>query len=279
MDALAVPLDCARVGLVEQAVSRGVVDQSPCPSAADWLMAHSFHLEPAEAARTVDLARLCRLPKNQVLAAAVAGGAVTVRKAMTALRQLAQVEHALAPGKREEALASLTQMAQTGYDRNVIAVGRSLMALVGADRSLERNESMLAALSSLRLSPLDNGMVRVSGQLDPEAGAVLTATLDPPQGRRDHLGRGRFWPPKPSADSPATPPSSRWSWAPRANPWTSAGPILRKREVPPGWSPQPCWPRYGSGTKPAPSPAAGGRLNGATPTTSNTGSTADRHPY
>ena len=98
---------------------------------------------------------------------------------MTALRQLGQVEHALAPGKREEALASLTQMAQTGYDRNVIAVGRSLMALVGADRSLERNESMLAALSCLRLSPLDNGMIRVSGQLDPEAGAALTATLDP----------------------------------------------------------------------------------------------------
>ena len=70
-------------------------------------------------------------------------------------------------------------MAQTGYDRNVIAVGRSLMALVGVDRSLERNEHMLTALSSLRLSPMDNGMIKVSGQLDPEAGAVLVATLDP----------------------------------------------------------------------------------------------------
>lgn len=179
MDALAVQLDCARVGLVEEAQARGVVDQSPSASAADWLMAHSFHLEPVEAVRAVELARHCRLPKNQVLAAAVAGGSVTVRKAMTALRQVAQVEHALAPGKREQALASLTQMAQTGYDRNVIAVGRTLMALVGADRSLERNETMLAALSSLRLSPMDNGMIRVSGQLDPEAGAVLTATLDP----------------------------------------------------------------------------------------------------
>ena len=142
-------------------------------------MAHSFHLEPADAVRTVDLARLCRLPKNQVLAAAVAGGSVTVRKAMTALRQLAQVEHNLDPTKREEALTSLTQMAQTGYDRNLIAVGSTLMALVGADRSLERNENMLAALSCLRLSPLDNGMIKVSGQIDPEAGAVLAATLDP----------------------------------------------------------------------------------------------------
>ncbi|MEO8556073.1 MAG: DUF222 domain-containing protein [Actinomycetota bacterium] len=179
MDALAVQLDCARVGLVDEAQTRGVVDQSPSASAADWLMAHSFHLEPADALRAVDLARLCRLPKNQVLAAAVAGGTVTVRKAMTALRQLALVEHNLDPAKREEALASLTQMAQTGYDRHVVAVGRSLMALVGADRSLERNENILAALSSLRLSPLDNGMIRVSGQLDPEAGAVLTSALDP----------------------------------------------------------------------------------------------------
>ena len=127
----------------------------------------------------MDLARLCALPKNQVMAAAVSGGTLTVRKAMTALRQLGQVEHALEPGKREEALASLTLMAQTGYDRNVIAVGRTLMALVGADRSLERNEAALRSLSSLKLCPLANGMVAISGQLDPESGAVLSAALDP----------------------------------------------------------------------------------------------------
>jgi hypothetical protein len=179
MDALAVQVDCARVGLVAEAQSRGVVEQSPCPSAADWLMAHCFHLEPADATRTAELARACALPRNHVLAAAVADGTLTVRKAMTALRQVRQVEHALEPGKREEALASLTQMAQTGYDRNVIAVGRALMSLVGADRALERDETALRGLSSLRLTPLENGMLRVNGQLDPESGAVLTAALDP----------------------------------------------------------------------------------------------------
>jgi hypothetical protein len=179
LDSLAVQVDCARVALVTEAESRGVVDQSSSPSSADWLMKHSEHHEPADAARTVDLARLCALPKNQTMAVAVAGGSLTVRKAMTALRQLGQVEHCLQDGKREEALASLTQMAQTGYDRNVIAVGRHLMGLVGGDRALERNENTLRALSFLRLCPLENGMVRVSGQLDPEAGAVLTAALDP----------------------------------------------------------------------------------------------------
>ena len=174
MDALVVQLDCTRVGLTSEAETRGVVDQSSSPSSTDWLLAHCFHLEPADAARTVDLARACRQPGNQVMAAAVAGGSVTVRKAMTALRQLHQVEHALEPGKREEALASLTLMAQTGYDRHVIAVGRHLMSLVGADRSLERNDNALRALSSL-----ENGMIRLSGQLDPEAGAVLSAALDP----------------------------------------------------------------------------------------------------
>jgi hypothetical protein len=156
-----------------------VVDQSPSPSCTEWLLEHCFHLEPADAARTVDLARLCGQPRNQVIAAAVAGGSVTVRKAMTALRQLGQVEHALEPGKREEALASLTQMAQSGYDRHVIAIGRTLISLVGAERALEGDETALRALSSLRLSPLANGMLRLSGQLDPEAGAVLTAALDP----------------------------------------------------------------------------------------------------
>ena len=116
----------------------------------------------------MNLAHLCALPKNQVMAAAVSGGTVTVRKAMTALRQLGQVEHDLAPGKREEALASLTLMAQTGYDRHVVAVGRALMALVGADRALERNEDTLRALNSLRLCPLENGMLAIRGQLDPD---------------------------------------------------------------------------------------------------------------
>ena len=153
MDALAVQVECTRVGLVQEAETRGVVDQSPSPSPADWLLTHSAHLEPADAARTVDLAQLCQQPANQVIASAVSGGTVTLRKAMTALRQLAQVEHHLAPGKREEALASLTLMAQTGYDRHVIAVGRTLMSLVGAERSLERNETALRALSSLRLAP------------------------------------------------------------------------------------------------------------------------------
>jgi len=191
MDALAVQLECARVGFVAQAESRGVVDQSSSPSGAGWLMAHSFHLEPAEAGRVVKLAHLCALPKNEVMAAAVTGGSVTVRKAMTALGQLAAVEHLLAPGKRQEALASLTLMAQSGYDRNVVAVGRQLMALVGADRGLEDHEAVCRTLSSLRLSPQGNGMVAVSGQLDPEAGAVLTAALDPLSAPRPQEGGGR----------------------------------------------------------------------------------------
>jgi hypothetical protein len=113
------------------------------------------------------------------MAAAVAGGTVTVRKAMTALSQLAAVEDHLAPGKREEALASLTLMAQTGYDRHVVAVGRALMALVGADRALEDDEDKLRTSTSLRLTALGNGMMALSGRLDPEAGAVLRAALDP----------------------------------------------------------------------------------------------------
>jgi hypothetical protein len=40
MDALAVQLDCARVGLVQEAESRGVVDQSPSPSLTEWLLEH-----------------------------------------------------------------------------------------------------------------------------------------------------------------------------------------------------------------------------------------------
>jgi len=37
----------------------------------------------------------------------------------------------------------------------------------------------LSTLKSLRLCPLENGMTRISGQLDPEGAAVLRAALDP----------------------------------------------------------------------------------------------------
>jgi hypothetical protein len=46
LDALAAQVDSARVGLVQEAETRGVVDQSPSPGATDWLLAHSLHLEP-----------------------------------------------------------------------------------------------------------------------------------------------------------------------------------------------------------------------------------------
>ena len=248
---------------------------------------------------------------------------------MTALRQLGQVEHHLAPGKREEALASLTLMAQTGYDRHVIAVGRTLMSLVGADRSLERNETALRALSSLRLAPLENGMIKVSGQLDPEAGAVLTAALDPlsaPNPTDANGGRD----PRPAerrraealieicrraaAAGGAAPTTSKAQIVvlidldPLTNAVRGAGRTLAGEVLSPetirklacdaaitpmilGSQSQPLdvgrtkrlvtpallaalWAR----DKAAPSPAAGAHLNGATPTTSNTGLTADPPP-
>jgi hypothetical protein len=179
MDAVSVQLECARVALVSEAEVRGVVEQSSATSPAQWLMRHSLHLEPAEATRTADLGRACREPRNQVLAAAVSEGSLTVRKATTCLRQLRQVEHRLDPLRREQALSSLTQMARTGYDQHVRCVGRRLMALVGADRALERDEMALRRLVSLRRAPMENGMVRYLVQLDPESAAVLDAGLDP----------------------------------------------------------------------------------------------------
>jgi hypothetical protein len=313
LDALAVQVDCARVGLVQEAESRGVVDQSSSPSAATWLMEHSFHLEPAEASRTAKLAHLCALPKNQVMAAAVAGGTLTVRKAVTALRALGQVEDDLAPGRREDALASLTLMAQTGYQPQVVAAGRYLMSLVGADRALEHDENKLRSMSSLHLAPMENGMLRISGLLDPESGAVLTAALDPlsapnpcTQNRgRDprHADRRRAEAlielcRRATAAGGAAPVTTKaqvvvlikhddLAEAVRGAGLTLDGTVLSPQSVrkmacdasiipmvlgsqsqpltwaaPRAWSPRPCWPRSGPGTKAAHSPAADAHPNG-----------------
>ena len=51
--------------------------------------------------------------------------------------------------------------------------------MVGADRALEHDDDKLRTLNSLRLTPLENGMTAISGRLDPEAAAVLSAALDP----------------------------------------------------------------------------------------------------
>jgi hypothetical protein len=179
LDDVATRVECTRVALVDEAEARGVVAESSATSPAHWLMLHSAHLEPADASRTADLARDLRQPANQTLSAAVAGGTVTIRKAATVLRQLRQVEHRLDPLKREQALSSLTTMAQEGYDSQVRCVGRRLMALAGADRALEKDEAALRRLGSLRLVPMDNGMTRIHGQLDPESATVVAAALDP----------------------------------------------------------------------------------------------------
>jgi len=76
-------------------------------------------------------------------------------------------------------LGWLTVMAQTGHNAHVIAVGRRLMAMLGADHALEDNEDKLRTLNSLRMWPLENGMTALSGRLDPESAAVLAAALDP----------------------------------------------------------------------------------------------------
>ena len=99
MDALVVQLDCTRVGLTSEAETRGAVD----------------------------LARACRQPGNRVMAAAVAGGSVRVRKAMTALRQLHQVERSLVAGKREEALARPSSPNLIGDDGHVMRLMLSAM--------------------------------------------------------------------------------------------------------------------------------------------------------
>jgi hypothetical protein len=73
MDALAVQVCCARVGLVAEAQSRGVVTASSSSGPADWLMAHSFHLEPSDATRTVELARACAQPATAAARTWLAG--------------------------------------------------------------------------------------------------------------------------------------------------------------------------------------------------------------
>ncbi|HZW45313.1 MAG TPA: hypothetical protein VFF32_13160 [Dermatophilaceae bacterium] len=78
VDALAAQLDCARVALVQEAESRGVVSESSSPSSTEWLLANSDHLEPADAAPTTTKAQIVVTIGYDRLLGAVRGSGTTL---------------------------------------------------------------------------------------------------------------------------------------------------------------------------------------------------------
>jgi len=103
VDDLSRQMEAARVALLGEALSRGVVAGSDAATAAAWVIAWAPTFRSGGAAALVTVAHATRAARNPALAAAVLGARVGVRNAAVALAEMDK----LRPRLRDEAVAAV----------------------------------------------------------------------------------------------------------------------------------------------------------------------------
>ena len=188
VDDLARQMEAARVALLGEALSRGVVAGSDCASAAAWVIAWAPTFRAGGAAALVTVAHATRAARNAGLAAAVLGGRVGVRNAAVALVEMDK----LRPRLREEAVAAVwagfLQVATDHGPKEIRGLRDRLIAAHGHEGEFQRRQDQLKGGVSLSQPFDDDGMAEYRLRLDPEGKEVLEAILGP------------LSPPKPTPD-------------------------------------------------------------------------------
>ena len=103
VDDLSRQIDAARVAIVAEALSRGVVAGSGCATAAGWVIEWAPSFRAGGAGQLVKVAHATRSVRNLALAAAVLGARVSVRNAAVALVEMDK----LRPRLRDEAIEAV----------------------------------------------------------------------------------------------------------------------------------------------------------------------------
>ena len=188
VDDLARQMEAARVALLGEALSRGVVAGSDCASAAAWVIAWAPTFRAGGAAQLVTVAHATRAARNAALAAAVLGAKVGVRNAAVALVEMDK----LRPRLREEAVAAVwagfLQVATDHGPKEIRGLRDRLIAAHGHEGEFQRRQDQLKGGVSLSQPFDDDGMAEYRLRLDPEGKEVLEAILGP------------LSPPKPTPD-------------------------------------------------------------------------------
>jgi hypothetical protein len=179
VDDLARQMEAARVALLAEALSRGVVAGSDCPSAAAWVIAWAPSFRAGGAAQLVTVAHATRVARNAGLAAAVLGARVGVRNAAVALVEMDK----LRPRLRDEAVEAVwegfLQVATDHGPSEIRGLRDRLIAVHGHEGEFQRRQDMLKAGVSLSQPFDDDGMAEYRLRLDPEGKEVLEAMLGP----------------------------------------------------------------------------------------------------
>ena len=177
VDDLSRQMEAARVALLAEALSRGVVATSDSPSAAAWVIQWAPTFRAGGAAALVTVAHATRSVRNTALASAVLGARVGVRNAAVALGEMDK----LGPRLRDEAMPAVwegfVQVATDHGPKEIRGLRERLIAAHGHEGEFQRRQDQLKDRVSLSAPFDDDGMAEYRLRLDPEGKEVLEAIL------------------------------------------------------------------------------------------------------
>ena len=171
-------LDARR--LLDVAIARflGVVDVrdatvEPYGRATRAWLIEDKHLPAATAGRLVKVSR--QLPLHPVMSDALAAGEISIEHAALILRTLAK----LPPADREVDEKILVEAAKKVDPDSLRTLCQATEEAAGSNEKADERRERLHGTRYLNLSTTFEGMVRVDGMLDPEAGAAVIAAIEP----------------------------------------------------------------------------------------------------
>lgn len=179
VDDLSRQVDAARVALVAEALSRGVVASSDCATAAGWVIQWAPSFRAGGAGQLVKVAHATRSVRNLALAAAVLGARVSVRNAAVALVEMDKLRPRLRDEAVEAVWAGFVQIATDHGPREIRELRDILIATHGHRGDFQRRADQLKHGVSLSQPLDDDGMAVYRLRLDPEGKEVLEAMLGP----------------------------------------------------------------------------------------------------
>jgi Domain of unknown function (DUF222) len=183
VDDLARQVEAARVAILAEALARGVVAASECPSATSWVIQWAPSFRSGGAAQLITVTHATRAVRNEALAAAVLGARVGVRNAAVALAEMDKLKPRLGDQTlntmRESIWQALIQVATDHGPQQIRCLRDRLIAEYGQHDAFQRRQDQLKHQVSLSQPRDDDGIAEYRLRLDPEGKEVLEAMLGP----------------------------------------------------------------------------------------------------
>lgn len=152
VQALTADADAARVGVVREALDRGVAtDRTTAASPTDWVCQSSPGMAPPEAARVVRVAQACRLRSNEVLTDAVLAATVSIGGADVVIKEFGRLEPDLTLEAGPTVLAGFVQVAASEGPRQIRALRERIIAEYGRPGTFQARQDRARRARGLSL--------------------------------------------------------------------------------------------------------------------------------